>query len=307
MLQTLDNWIYPSLSNKYMQWNVIITHEMLDIAEKLSLEEHCQNTVKHIKDILPEPTICFSGGIDSQTVIDSFLLGGCKPNIVIFNYDGYNTEDVSHAIIFCESRKIDYRIIDLNVIRFLNNHLYGFATRYKISSPQFAVHLYLTLRMKELGYTNAIFGGNNLCLMEDATWYIPTKEETDWYNFSKEVNFPIIGNFWLQHWGLSLFATLNMPPFRANDTKYNYNVKVAGYTRMGYDVLPQDKKYNGFENIKKFYENMTGDGWTFEKEFRYPIATVAGKPTNFSINICPEILNRINRMKDNTEIISGDT
>lgn len=306
MIKTVDDWIYPTFDGKTFQWNVTITNEMLDKTESLTLEQHCHNAVTDIKEILPDPTVCFSGGIDSQTVIDSFLIGGHKPNIVIFDYDNFNHEDVEHAVSFCDARNLEYTIIDFDVIRFLNNDLFEFATRYKISSPQFATHLFLTLKMQKLGYTNAIFGGNNLCQMQDKSWYIPTKEEADWYDFSTQTNFPILGNFWLHSWGLSLFATLNMPLFKANDAKHNYKVKMTGYANMGYTVMPQNKKYNGFENIKKFYEEMTGDGWTFEREFRYPIASYAGKPTNLRINIPLEIQNRINRVKENQKFTLGD-
>jgi hypothetical protein len=66
---------------------------------------------------------------------------------------------------------------------------------------------------------------------------------------------------------------------------------------MGYDVIPQEQKYNGFETIKKYYEEMTGDGWAFEYQFRKPIRKFAGFYTNNPITIAPEISTRINILK----------
>jgi hypothetical protein len=281
---------------------------MVQTASDLSLEEACKLTISGLPVSIGEkPAICFSGGIDSQTVIDTFLIAGVTPNVVIFNFlDDHNIQDVSHAIKFCETRNITPRLIDFDVIRFLNNELYNFATKYKISSPQFAVHLYLAGKLKDLGYTSAIFGGNNLCQFEDQTWYAPAKEETDWYSYSKEINFPIIGNFWLQDWRLSLMATINMPYFIQNDKSHNYQVKITGYRNMGYDVIPQDQKYNGFETVKKYYEEMTGDGWTFEHQFRNPIKKFAGIYVNKPISIAPEILTRINMLKQENLRKSND-
>jgi hypothetical protein len=244
------------------------------------------------------PAVCLSGGVDSQTVVDTFLYAGVTPEVVIFNFlDDHNIHDVSHALKFCESRNITPRLIDFDVIRFLNNKSYDFATKYKISSPQFAVHLYLAGKLKDLGYTSAIFGGNNLTQYTDKTWYTPTKEETDWCKYSHAINFPIIGSFWLQDWRLSLMATIFTPYVNVTDAMHRYESKILSYKTMGYDVIPQEQKYNGFETIKKYYEEMTGDGWTFEHQFRKPIRKFAGFYTNNPITIAPEISTRINILK----------
>jgi hypothetical protein len=299
MQGTLDDWISVSFTDTDMVWNVNITEEMLDIAYSATLEENCKLAVMNLpSSVGSRPAVCLSGGIDSQTVVDTFLYAGVTPEVVIFNFlDDHNIHDVSHAIKFCESRNITPRLIDLDVIRFLNNQLYDFATKYKISSPQFAVHLYLAGKLKDLGYTSAIFGGNNLTQYANGGWYTPKKEETDWCKYSQEINFPIIGSFWLQDWRLSLMATIYMPRFINNDDQYCYNAKIQGYKTMGYDVIPQEQKYNGFETIKKYYEEMTGDGWTFEHRFRDPIKKYAGIYKNRVITVDSEISTRINIMK----------
>lgn len=299
MQGTLDDWISVSFTDTDMVWNVNITEEMLDVAYSATLEENCKLAVMNLpSSVGSRPAVCLSGGVDSQTVVDTFLYAGVTPEVVIFNFlDDHNIHDVSHAIKFCESRNITPRLIDLDVIWFLNNQSYDFATKYKISSPQFAVHLYLTGKLKDLGYTSAIFGGNNLTQYTDFSWYTPTKEETDWCKYSKAINFPIIGSFWLQDWRLSLMATIFTPYVNATDAMHRYESKILCYKTMGYDVIPQEQKYNGFETIKKYYEEMTGDGWTFEHQFRKPIRKFAGFYTNNPITIAPEISTRINILK----------
>lgn len=308
MQGTLDDWISVSFTDTDMVWDVNITEEMLEIANSATLEENCKLAVMNLpSSVGSRPAVCLSGGIDSQTVVDTFLYAGVTPGVVIFNFlDDHNIHDVSHAIKFCESRNITPRLIDLDVIRFLNNQLYDFATKYKISSPQFAVHLYMAGKLKDLGYTSAIFGGNNLTQYTDKSWYTPTKEETDWCNYSREINFPIIGSFWLQDWRLSLMATLYTPYVSITDVSHRYQSKIFSYRTMGYDVIPQEQKYNGFENVKKYYEEMTGDGWTFENEFRYPIKKFAGTYINRPIRVTPEISSRINIMKQKNLRKSND-
>ena len=297
MQGTLDNWISVSFTDTDMVWNVNITEEMLDIANSATLEENCKLAVTNLPSTIgSRPAVCFSGGIDSQTVVDTFLYAGVTPEVVIFNFlDDHNIHDVSHAIKFCESRNITPRLIDFDVIRFLNNQSYDFATTYKISSPQFAVHLYLAGKLKDLGYTSVIFGGNTLSQYVRGGFYTPNKEETDWCKYSREINFPIIGSFWLQDWRLSLMATIYLPYY--DEGIDNYQSKITGYRTMGYDVIPQEQKYNGFETIKKYYEEMTGDGWTFEHRFREPIKRYAGIYKNNRIVVEPKISNRIRDMK----------
>jgi len=300
MQGTLDNWVSVSFTDTDMVWNVNITEEMLDIANSATLEENCKLAVMNLPSTIgSRPAVCLSGGIDSQTVVDTFLYAGVTPEVVIFNFlDDHNIHDVSHAIKFCESRNITPRLIDFDVIRFLNNQLYDFATKYKISSPQFAVHLYLVGKLKDLGYTSVIFGGNNLSQYVKRGWYTPKKEETDWCKYSQEINFPIIGSFWLQDWRLSLMATIYRPHSIAYDNSHNYQAKIQGYTTMGYNVIPQEQKYNGFETIKKYYEEMTGDGWAFEHQFRHPLQRYAGIYTTLNlIKFNPDILSRINMLK----------
>jgi hypothetical protein len=91
-------------------------------------------------------------------------------------------------------------------------------------------------------------------------------------------------------------ATIYMP-YVSNDAASNYQAKIQGYNTMGYNVIPQEQKYNGFETVKKYYEHMTGDGWAFENQFREPIKKYAGTYVNRHITVDQEISARINIMK----------
>ena len=61
----------------------------------------------------------FSGGLDSELMIKSFLEIGEKPNIYIVRYeDDINLYDVSYAVSICSSLNLDFKIIDMNLKKF---------------------------------------------------------------------------------------------------------------------------------------------------------------------------------------------
>ena len=50
-----------------------------------------------------------------------------------------------------------------------------------------------------------------------------------------------------------------------------YEQKIIGYKRIGFDIMRQETKYTGFEKVKDLFEEKTGDGWAFERQFREPL------------------------------------
>jgi hypothetical protein len=54
-----------------------------------------------------------------------------------------------------------------------------------------------------------------------------------------------------------------------------YKEKIQGYTNSKFDVIPQKQKYTGFELIKDKLQSDYGDGWAFEKFYRYPLRAYA--------------------------------
>jgi hypothetical protein len=69
-----------------------------------------------------KPSIMFSGGIDSEIVLRSFIDIGADPKVYIGRYNNdYNIYDVSYAITICSILGIDYKIIDINLQKFFEN------------------------------------------------------------------------------------------------------------------------------------------------------------------------------------------
>ena len=55
------------------------------------------------------------------------------------------------------------------------------------------------------------------------------------------------------------------------DNEARYQAKVLGYQKHGFDIIPQDQKYTGFELVKDYFAEKYNDGWAFEKKFRMPL------------------------------------
>lgn len=90
---------------------------------KQAMLDNARSTIDHF----PNETfdLLFSGGIDSEVALRSYLEIGAKDKIRvnIFRYENnYNIYDVSFAVVVCEQLGVDYRIVDFNLKDFFENH-----------------------------------------------------------------------------------------------------------------------------------------------------------------------------------------
>jgi hypothetical protein len=89
-----------------------------------SFKEELLNNSKNILDHYSnlKPCIMFSGGIDSEIVLRSFLEIGVIPEVLIFRYENdYNIYDVSYAVTVCSLLNLNYKIVDFNLKKFYEN------------------------------------------------------------------------------------------------------------------------------------------------------------------------------------------
>jgi len=114
------------------------------LEKRLSWKESCLYAAQHIETYNEDIWIAFSGGIDSEVTIRSFIEQGIKVNAAIIKFkNGINHKDVKYAIDFCNSNNINYRIFTLDVIDFITNHSNSYINKYKMISPQIPVQLWL--------------------------------------------------------------------------------------------------------------------------------------------------------------------
>ena len=236
------------------------------------------------------PALCFSGGVDSQAMLQAWREAKLKFKVftLVFN-DNLNIQDVAHARHYCSVNNIELIEIPFDVIKFLTRDNFNVGIKYKSRSPHFNVHYEMFDMLRDKGYTGVCAGGT-----------IPFKNGDMWgtsfeYNPLNFIQYAQISGFAAQGSFLSFSPelcwtiTLQTPdswPFRPeyfndrsmefinNINASRYIDKLEGFRKTGFDVIPQEKKYTGFELVRDYFEKLTGDGWTFEKRFRMPFAKV---------------------------------
>jgi hypothetical protein len=237
-----------------------------------------------------KPALCLSGGSDSQAMIQCFYEAGLEFDVyaLAFNND-LNIHDMSFAREYTSKHNIKLNEIEINIHNFLTRENQEYAVKYNCYSPHFNTHFKLFNILKEKGYTSAVCGGNapvqTVELDDRISWgggY--GRNQLAFIKYSQISGFLCQGNFLSFYpefaWILSILTPIS---HYARPTSHitwkeklardqeRYRDKIIGYRLAGLDIIPQETKYTGFELVKKYYEDMTGDGWTFEKRFRYPL------------------------------------
>ena len=118
-------------------------------SKPLSLREECLLAAKEILDHCDRPAILFSGGIDSEVVLRSFLALGARPDVFFLRFKGgLNDHDHKWAREFMDSVGAKLQIIELDVEDFFESgRAFEMAHRYQASHLEFCTTLYL---MQEL-------------------------------------------------------------------------------------------------------------------------------------------------------------
>lgn len=87
----------------------------------LSFKEEVLKTVKCIIDKVDKPIwVCYSGGIDSEVIVRSFMELNHPIHILIIEYsEDMNKHDIVNAINFCEENNLKYKKITMDMKQFL--------------------------------------------------------------------------------------------------------------------------------------------------------------------------------------------
>ena len=248
----------------------------------------------------PFPALCFSGGIDSQAMLQCFAEADLEAHVIIFTYkDDLNKHDVDHAKAFCHTFDIPYREIEFDIVSFLTRDNSAVTQEYGGISPQFNTHYRFVEILTHMGYTGVCFGGNALDRTSGKYGINTGKIEMHWLKCHDKFQIAMQGSFLSFSPELSLALTLSTPETTSNlktindtlhtyadgtqgweqfkkDRHARYELKIIGYKRIGFDIMQQPTKYTGFELVQDHFAEETGDGWAFEKRFRYPLSRLDG-------------------------------
>jgi|TARA_X000001036_G_scaffold155259_1_gene147422 hypothetical protein len=247
---------------------------------RIEAAERCHATLGQF------PALCFSGGIDSQAMLHCFAEADLEAHVIIFTFkDGLNKHDVDHAKAYCHTFDIPYREIEFDIVSFLTRDNLAMTEQYGGLSPQFNTHYRFVEILTHMGYTGVCFGGGAPDRVNGDYGTNFEKNAMHWLKCHDKFQIAVQGSFLSFSPELALALAVSTPEAgvtleedHADWETYKkirhakYEQKIIGYKRIGFDIMQQDTKYTGFEKVKDFFEEKTGDGWAFERQFRDPLA-----------------------------------
>lgn len=204
------------------------------------------------------PCIMFSGGLDSEVVLRSYLDIGVVPEIFIFRYENdINIYDVSYAITICNMLNLKYNIIDFNLDRFYKNDAERISEIAQIDRPRALPQL----KFMEWCDGLPIYGASDLsiCRMDadyskKGSWIVRCHEhDIGWSKYAKYLNRPAIME-WFK-WSPGVVASYASTEWCINLVSDRYygklgtnSTKLHGYREAYPDLLFRNKK-TGFEEL----------------------------------------------------------
>ena len=204
------------------------------------------------------PSILFSGGVDSEIVLRTYLDIGVNPDIYIFRYeDDINIADISYAIALCTTLGIEYKLIDFNLKKFYENDAESLSENAQIDFPR---------ALPQLKFIDYMEGLPILC-SSDPSWYRTNDDysmkgiwvsmchehDIGWSKYVRYINRPAIGEWFKWTPGL-VYSYTKLDWFKKliNDEYYGKlgvnSTKILGYREV-YPDLWTRKKMTGFEKI----------------------------------------------------------
>ena len=248
-----DVW-HTSYSGRRIDGCGTFKEEMLNAA---------RSTLDHYYGL--KPCVFFSGGVDSELVLRSYLDVGAKPIVNIFRFEDHiNEYDVSYAIVVCEQLGVDYNVIDFNLKRFFENDAEEISEIAQIDRPRGLPQL------KFLDYAEgfAVLGIGDprwtRRIQDDTPWILLDQEhDTGWDKYILHRKMPAIAQWFkwtpelvLAYTELDWFKNLvikNKWPGREGVT----STKLIGYREAYPDMLDRTKK-TGMEPIDNLINEFEG-------------------------------------------------
>lgn len=165
-----------------------------------SFRLECIETAKTIRNRVSEDIwILFSGGIDSEVCLRSFVEANIEVRVGIARFKGdLNIHDISWAVLACEELNIPYHFFELDLFDFWQSQALEYAEISQCISPQLVVTMWLSdqvegypvlgggdcLFVKENNSTNMDNPRSGLLHQDISLWNLWEKERiAAWYRF----------------------------------------------------------------------------------------------------------------------------
>lgn len=269
----------------------------------------CKTVIERVNDLqmraeyakelqtLENVHVLYSGGIDSEIVVESCIEAGIDFAVDIMQYtiDGQlmNAHDMKYAINYCDEHNIKPFIHTLEITKFIESGEYiQYAQKYRCNSPQLCCHLWLLDQID--GF--CIVGGDPLqfVLNEDKEYGLVYKK----YNYLTYDRYfainnkPGIGSMATYSIGIILASLKHQYDILVQRKRFymvfdgdfeaiNYDYRCMLYGYGGFKAGRKPSKYTGFESIRLYYSDKYNEKETvreFNKRFRKPLENIVSQP-----------------------------
>jgi len=234
---------------------------LLSFKEELILA--AKSTLDHYPGLTP--CIFFSGGVDSELILRSYIAIGSNPEVYIIRYENdINLYDVSYAVTVCSILNVKYHIIDFNLEKFYENDALRIAEEAQIDRPRMLPHLKFTECADGLiivGHSDARWYRTDGDYSKKGTWLMQDFEHDigcDKYNMLH--NRTAIFQWFKWSPGLVLgYTTLEWFKRLLNDEYYGKeginSTKIIGFREIYPDMITRTKQ-TGFEKIDPLVDRV---------------------------------------------------
>lgn len=269
---TINNRLFGYRTNSIEKFKVSVSHVDSDQYRLSNFQQELLRTADLIhKDYGNNFALFLSGGTDSEIVLRNFLDIGIKPTCYTIKFkNDYNLSDVHEAIDLAKDLDVSLKIIDFDVVDFLNS---GEASIFgkEIQCTQIT-YLMVYKSILKLGIP-AVMGGELLLkrniYTSPSTWYYCFRENEDAsaMRFSLKYKIPLVNEYFSYTPELMLYY-LEDPDIKSLvSNKFNYKLtSVSSKNAILKKLLPKirmRKKTHGFEKLLGFnfeaYRKMTGE------------------------------------------------
>lgn len=231
---------------------------------------HAANQFRYLYDITGKSmAVPLSGGIDSQSVVLAAKESGVPFQVYSLRFNkGLNDHDLSTGIELVKSLGLTISFVDIDIIKFYTSgeHL-AYVDPYKNSSPQVAALLWF---YQKIAGDNIIIGTGNP-IIKHLSGYSGMNNFTlfAWERFCRAKNISMIGFFlW---YTAELFGSLYREVPDDLSGIEPYALKCDIYRENGFNIIPQCRKQNGFENVKaEFFKLYPRTVDPYDTFYRYP-------------------------------------
>ena len=222
--------------------------------------DEIDNTVKSIAKSTTKPIyIGFSGGIDSEVIINAFTKNNVPFTVLIVEFENnLNKHDIDWAKKHCDQNNLKYVTIKLDIQRFITSDINRYLTKgYKAVRIFRYLQLFILETVESMGGCAVLGSGEQvycnidgeICLNREPGYFI----SLDWCKKNQTTHYP----YFFEH-NPELFASymkldlieflLQKPEYFKNHIDNMSTEKILIYHRY-WPTMTRRNKFHGFENI----------------------------------------------------------